>query len=175
MSETGGLHAGPTKTGKRRTIVVPRFLAEMPGEHIGRYSDVYVFTAAEGGAVHHRNFGRRHFAPAAVSVGLGGYVKVDGTKHYERIRFHDLRHTCAALLVANGQHMEEVKDHLGHSSIRVTSDRYGHLFRGAHAAIAEALDATYREAPAPRRGPASKSRFSRTRISGPGRPLTCTF
>jgi hypothetical protein len=34
---------------------------------------------------------------------------------------------------------------LGHSSIRVTSDRYGHLFPEAHAALADALDATYRE------------------------------
>jgi integrase len=46
----------------------------------------------------------------------------------ETLRFHDLRHTCAALLIANGRHMEEVKDHLGHGSIRVTSDRYGHLW-----------------------------------------------
>jgi integrase len=37
MSEAGGLHAGPTKTGKRRTIGVPRFLAEMLGEHTRQY------------------------------------------------------------------------------------------------------------------------------------------
>jgi hypothetical protein len=49
----------------------------------------------------------------------------------EGLRFHDLRHTCAAVLIANGCHMEEIKDHLGHSSIRVTSDRYGRLFRAA--------------------------------------------
>ena len=35
-------------------------------------------------------------------------------------------------------------DHLGHSSIRVTSDRYGHLFPSARAALAESLDATFR-------------------------------
>jgi hypothetical protein len=40
-------------------------------------------------------------------------------------RFHDLRHTRAALLIANGRYMEEMKDHLENSSIRVTSDRYG--------------------------------------------------
>ncbi len=59
-------------------------------------------------------------------------------------RFHDLRHTCAALLIVASRHLEEVKTYLGHSSIRVTSDRYGHLFPEAHAAIADALDATYR-------------------------------
>ncbi len=42
--------------------------------------------------------------------------------------------------------MEEVKDYLGHSSIRVTSDRYGHLFPRARVELADGLDATYREA-----------------------------
>jgi hypothetical protein len=41
-----------------------------------------------------------------------------------------------------------VKTYLGHSSIRITSDRYGHLFPEARAAIADALDTTYRAAPA---------------------------
>ncbi len=40
--------------------------------------------------------------------------------------------------------MEEVKEYLGHSSIRVTSDRYGHLFPKARAALADALDDTFR-------------------------------
>ena len=138
MSEAGGLHSGPTKTGKRRTITLPRFLAQMLGEHIGRYPspDGWVFTAAEGGPIHHHNFRHRHYTPAVEAAELRG------------VRFHDLRHTCAALLIAADRHLEEVKTYLGHSSIRVTSDRYGHLFPEARAAIADALDATYREAPA---------------------------
>jgi hypothetical protein len=39
--------------------------------------------------------------------------------------------------------MEEVKDYLGHSSIRVTSDRYADLFPHARASIADALDARF--------------------------------
>ncbi|MGH8904691.1 MAG: tyrosine-type recombinase/integrase, partial [Egibacteraceae bacterium] len=41
----GHLHVGPTKTGARRSISLPRFLAEMLGEHIGRHAsrDGYVF------------------------------------------------------------------------------------------------------------------------------------
>lgn len=42
--------------------------------------------------------------------------------------------------------MEEVQDHLGHSSIRVTSDRYGHLFPKARQAVADSLDETFRRA-----------------------------
>ena len=51
MSEAGGLHSGPTKTGKRRTIAVPRFLAQMLGEHIRRYPspDGWLFTANDSG------------------------------------------------------------------------------------------------------------------------------
>ncbi len=42
--------------------------------------------------------------------------------------------------------MEEVKDYLGHSSIRVTSDRYGHLFPKARAVLADHLDTTFANA-----------------------------
>ena len=110
----------------------------MLGEHIGRYPspDGWVFTAGEGGPVHHHNFRNRHYDRATRAARLPG------------VRFHDLRHTCAALLIAAGRHLEEVKTYLGHSSIRVTSDRYGHLFPEARAAMADALEATYRNAPA---------------------------
>ena len=49
-------------------------------------------------------------------------------KHKLRhIRFHDLRHTCAALLLANGVPMERIQEWLGHSEIGTTNDIYGHL------------------------------------------------
>jgi integrase len=133
----GRLFIGPTKTGRVRTIALPRFLADMLGEHVGRYpsADGYVFTAAKGGPLRWRNFYDRQFRPAVRRAGLP-----------KGFRAHDLRHTCAALLIANGRHMEEVKDHLGHSSIRVTSDRYGHLFPRARQELAEGLDATFRSA-----------------------------
>ncbi|MBK5286840.1 MAG: tyrosine-type recombinase/integrase [Acidimicrobiia bacterium] len=138
MSEAGGLHVGPTKTGRRRTIQVPRFLAAMLTEHVVCYpaADGWLFTAGEGGPVHHPNFRSRHYERAMKQSGLG------------HVRFHDLRHTCAALLIAAGRHLEEVKTYLGHSSIRVTSDRYGHLFPEARAALADALDATFTESSA---------------------------
>jgi integrase len=135
-SEAGGWHAGPTKTGKRRTIVVPRFLAVMLGQHVSRYPspDGHLFTAAEGGPIHHHNFRRRHFVPAVEASGLSS------------VRFHDLRHTCASLLVAAGRSLQEVKEHLGHSTIRVTSDRYAHLYPEARVAMADALDGLYNDA-----------------------------
>jgi integrase len=136
-SEVRGLTFGPTKTGRVRRVALPRFLADTLGEHIGRYpsADGLVFTAAEGGPIRWRNFYARDFRPAVRSAGLP-----DG------LRFHDLRHSCVAMLIANGRHMEEVKTHLGHSSIRVTSDRYGHLFPQARRELADSLDETYRRA-----------------------------
>ena len=124
---------GPTKTGKPRTITVPRFLSELLATHISTCSaNGYVFTSPNGGPHRHRNFYARFFKPAVRSARLP-----------TRLRFHDLRHTCAAILIANGRHMEEVKEYLGHSSIRVTSDRYGHLFPAAKQALADSLNETY--------------------------------
>lgn len=45
-----------------------------------------------------------------------------------------------------GRHLKEVKDYLGHSSIRVTSDRYGHLFPTAKEGMREGLERSYRAA-----------------------------
>ena len=144
----GRLVFGPTKTGRNRSVAIPRFLSVMLSDHIDRYPspDGFVFTAREGGPIRHRNFYRRHFRPAVASARTTAIEDDrDGEAIPEGLRFHDLRHTCAALLIANGRHMEEVKDHLGHGSIRVTSDRYGHLFPSARAALAESLEATFLE------------------------------
>lgn len=44
-----------------------------------------------------------------------------------KIRFHDLRHTCATLLISGGCNIKDVQDWLGHSSLATTADIYGHL------------------------------------------------
>jgi len=56
-----------------------------------------------------------------------------------RIRFHDLRHTFASLLIQNGESLAYVKDQLGHSSIKMTVDVYGHLVPGANRAAVNKL------------------------------------
>jgi len=56
------------------------------------------------------------------------------------IRFHDLRHTHASLLIAAGVHPKAIQTRLGHSSITVTIDRYGHLMPSAFHGVGEKLD-----------------------------------
>jgi len=43
------------------------------------------------------------------------------------MRFHNLRHTYASLLIAQGEHRKYIQNQLGNSSINVTMDIYGHL------------------------------------------------
>lgn len=58
------------------------------------------------------------------------------------LRFHDLRHTCAALMIADNVHPKVICDRLGHSTIQVTMDRYGHLLPSLEEAAITGLDKT---------------------------------
>jgi integrase len=69
------------------------------------------------------SFGQHYFHPALRTVGLA-------------CRFHDLRHTSVALAIAEGAHPKAIQTRMGHSSIKVTLDRYGHLFPELDEAIA---------------------------------------
>jgi integrase len=55
-------------------------------------------------------------------------------------RIHDLRHPCAALCIALGAHPKAIQERLGHSSITVTLDRYGHLFPKLDETLTARLD-----------------------------------
>jgi integrase len=59
---------------------------------------------------------RREFKRLAKQAGL------------PEIRFHDLRHTAATLMLQQGVHPKVVQERLGHSSISITLDTYSHVF-----------------------------------------------
>lgn len=130
----GRLVFGPTKTYDDRTIIVPGFLRDLLAEHLatqtGPEESALVFTAPEVGPLRHANFYKRVWRPAKQAAGVP-----DG------LRIHDLRHTCAALLIAQGASPKAIQAHLGHSSIQVTFDRYGHLFPEDLEDLATRLDA----------------------------------
>jgi integrase len=132
----GKLVFGPTKTYAHRTARLPRFLCEALADHLanGQHDPTsLVFTTTTGRPIRHNLFYARHFKPAVLRAGLPA-----------ALRFHDLRHTCAALLIAQGAHPKAIMERLGHSSIQVTLDRYGHLFPGLDEALSDGLEATYR-------------------------------
>jgi integrase len=56
------------------------------------------------------------------------------------IRFHDLRHTCAALLINQGESPKYIQKQLRHASIEMTFDTYGHLFPEAAQEAVQRLD-----------------------------------
>ncbi len=57
-----------------------------------------------------------------------------------QVRFHDLRHTYASQLIRKGANPKYIQEQMGHSSIQVTMDTYGHLFGGEYRHLASRLD-----------------------------------
>ena len=74
------------------------------------------------------NLYHRVFLPVLAKAGI------------RRIRLHDLRHTFGSLLLQNGASLVYVKEQMGHSSIQVTVDIYGHLIPGANVHYVDRLD-----------------------------------
>jgi integrase len=162
--EDKGLIFGHTKTGKVRSVGIPAFLKNMLADHLAASPggpDALVFTSPEGGPLRHGNFYRRAFKPTvecrycgdcgkAVSHKAKNCSKCAGEKlayvlspEKHGLRFHDLRHTCAALLIAADAHPKAIQEHLGHKDIQTTFNVYGHLLPSAQEALAAALDAVY--------------------------------
>jgi len=89
---------------------------------------LWVFPSETGGLLHPHNIRDRVF------YGLLTKAKL------RRVRFHDLRHTFASLLLQNGESPVYVKEQMGHSSIQVTVDLYGHLIPGGNKQAVDRLD-----------------------------------
>ena len=58
-----------------------------------------------------------------------------------RVRFHDLRHSCASLLLANGVHMSDIQEWLGHSTYHTTAEMYAHKEVNSKRSTANAMEA----------------------------------
>ena len=148
LSEVGNsFHTVSPKSGKRREVVLPPFVRDLLAAHIAEFvhtPDGLVFTTrgrayvtsvrGAGTALRNSNFRQRVWLPALKEASLEG------------LRIHDLRHTCASLMISAGAHPKAVQAQLGHSSIAVTMDRYGHLFPSDQEDLAVRLDSRHRAA-----------------------------
>jgi integrase len=138
LEDVGGLLAfGPAKTYVRRQVPLPPFLraswrATSPDVPTIRMTSC---SPRPRGLLRHRLFYKRSFKPAVADVGLP-----------EGLRFHDLRHTYAAFCIASTADPYAVMRRMGHSSITVTYDTYGHLFPERDAEITDRLEELFRRA-----------------------------
>lgn len=83
----------------------------------GYQNNDYVFKWPDG----------RLFAPDYVTSHFSDLLKKNNLPH---IRFHELRHSCASLLLNDGFTLKDIQEYLGHSDIQTTADIYGHLETG---------------------------------------------
>jgi len=89
-----------------------------------------VFANEAGAAINHSNMVQRHFLKALHDAGL------------PRIRFHDLRHTYASILLQQGENIKYIQTQLGHSSPTVTLNVYSHLMKTENQEAACRLEET---------------------------------
>jgi integrase len=88
----------------------------------------FVFCTRRGTPIRRDNLHDKHWKPLLRRAGLPD------------IRFHDLRHTCATLLLTMSVHPKIVSEMLGHSSIAITLDTYSHVIPGLGEAAANAIE-----------------------------------
>ena len=140
----GGLYVDEPKTsGSRRTIHLPATVVDTLRRHrVGQSQQRLAFGAGWGGhwaalnLVFTSSMGtpldpdkvNRNLQELTAAAGLGRWTP------------HELRHSAASLLIAQGVPLKVVSEMLGHASIRITADVYGHLLEPAKAEAAEAME-----------------------------------
>lgn len=106
-----------TKSGRRTILLsqgtVNRLYIHYMKDANKKERSEFMFTE-RGSLIYKGNLHTRYFKPAMKRAGV------------KQIRFHDLRHTCASLLLGAGVNIKVVSERLGHSNIRTTLDLYAH-------------------------------------------------
>jgi integrase len=135
LEEVGGrVRTKEPKTAKsRRRVDLPRFALNALHEHrkcmlSEGNAAAPVFCDQRGGYLRKSNVARRSFRPLMECSGI------------PRIRFHDLRHTAATLLLSAGENAKVVSERMGHASVQITLDTYAHVLPTMQKGAAEKLD-----------------------------------
>jgi integrase len=122
-----------TKYSRRRIDVDPAVLLKLKKWKLmlpKTEPDDLIFPSPSGQPLHRSTVYKQGFLPAIRRSGVPG------------IRPHDLRHTFASLLIDQGEHPKYIQTQLGHSSINVTMDVYGHLMEKVNVKSANRLART---------------------------------
>ena len=125
----GGFYEPKTKYSRRKVDIPATLLTELKKWKLRcpKGELELVFPNGDGKPEHPSNVLRRGFFPALRRAGL------------RKIRFHDLRHTYASLLIANKEEPKRIQTLMGHSSIKITFDVYGHLMPNVADGVADRL------------------------------------
>jgi integrase len=131
----GRLHLTEPKTARsRRRIDLPKVAIDALRRHCqamaaeGHGNSKWIFCNVKGGPLRRSHFHDNSFKPLLKKAKL------------PTIRFHDLRHTSATLLLTAGVHPKVVQERLGHSQISVTLDIYSHVLPTMQREAASKLD-----------------------------------
>ena len=111
-----------TKTSNRKIDIGPKMMAELKKWKLACMPNRLnlIFPNEAGQPINHNNLVSRHFNPALKKAGLS------------MIRFHDLRHTYASMLIEQGENVKYIQSQLGHSSPTVTLNVYAHLIKAVN-------------------------------------------
>jgi integrase len=161
--EVSRLEWGPVKTHETRTVRIPRSVAEevaasLAGRPLDR--EALVFTAPKGGPLSRADFVKFYFRPAvhAANEAIAQLPKEQRPALLpDRLRFYDLRHTCASLLIAQGASVKAVQAQLGHATASITLDTYGHLFPSEMDTLGDRLELVREAALAERNAATAKA------------------
>lgn len=144
--------AEPKTARGRRQIDLPAIAVRALREQKARFAAEHriapwIFPSENGGPASPRNFIRRSFEPllAKIQAKLDADAAANGTRPetFPRIRFHDLRHTAATLMLQLGVQPKVVQERLGHASIAVTMDTYSHVMPSMQREAADRVDALF--------------------------------
>jgi integrase len=121
----------PTKARSRRRVPIPSSLTKLLREHLmrsGRRDDELLFGVSA----------QAPFSPQAVQRRADAAWKAAGL---ERVTLHECRRCYASYAIAAGVNAKALSSYMGHASIAITLDRYGHLMPGNEEEAAGLLDA----------------------------------
>lgn len=133
----------------RRRIDLPEFAVKALKRHKetmlaeGNSGSPFVFCDTQGGPIRKSNLLRRSFWPLLKKAGLPPEANGPEQTWKPGIRFHDLRHTAATLMLSENIHPKVVQERLGHASIALTLDTYSHAVPSMQKAAAETMDAAF--------------------------------
>ncbi len=133
-----------TRTSQRRVDLPPVAVVALKahrkamlkkGHH---QADGLIFVDTQGHPLRKSNLLRRSYFPILKRAGLPVPNKQAGV---QGVRFHDLRHTAATLMLQQGIHPKVVQERLGHAQISLTLDTYSHVVPSMQKEAAEKIDA----------------------------------